>query len=257
MAAAAVPAISLGAQFFANRGANKRAQAATSAATTGLQTSGANLTQAGNQLAGQAGGFLGDSRSTLQSAGQAYGQAGSYFSPLLSGSRGAMDQALAPDRAAITDTYRGASNALSGMRGGQRDLAQAELNRDRAGRLSLLAPTARAGAAQGMLQVGQGRTGVGGTQGGIGTSLAGQSVAAHGGATSPYSSLYQGAQQQDLARQHYANQSGSAIGSMIFDAMKASGGRKAGGSAGAPSLAGGAPPVGTNFWSGVTAPRFN
>jgi hypothetical protein len=230
MAAAAVPAISLGAQYFLNRGANKRTNTALDTATKGLQGTATDLGQFGTKLGQQAGGFLGDAQKFLGQAGTAYNQTANYFSPMLSGSRSAINQALAPERGQITDTYRGAEKALdaSGMRGGMRDLARAELNRDRAGKLSLLGPSARAAAANGMMQVGGAQSQLGATQAGTATNLFGQAAASKQGATNAYATLFGGANQQAALAQPGKEKAGGAIGSMIFDAVK-SGGKKGGG----------------------------
>lgn len=230
MAAAAVPAISLGAQYFMNRGANKRTDQALNTATTGLQNSASDLSGFGNKLAATGSPLLGEAQKSLTGASSAYNQVGSYLSPILSGSRGAVNQALAPDLAAITDTYRGAGKAIenSGMRGGTRDLANAELNRDRAGKLALLPSQARASAASGMMQVGEGRAGVGATQAGAAGNLFGQATQAKQGATSGYGTLFGGALRQQEQQKGRNSEAGGAIGSMIFDAVKSKGGKSKG-----------------------------
>ena len=230
MAAAAIPAISLGAQHFLNRGANRRAQTALTSSTKGLQDSAGSLAGTGARLGQQAGGFINNAQSAFRSAAPAYDAAAAYYTPLASGSRGAMDQALAPDRAAVTDTYRGASNALnaSGVRGGSRDLATAELNRDRAGRLALLAPAARANAAAALPGIAAGRTQLGAAQGGVGTALSGQSIAAQTGAAGAQSNLFAGAHQTQALLRPGQEGANSAIGGMIFDALRSQGGRKGG-----------------------------
>lgn len=231
MAAAAVPAISLGAQYFLNRGANKRTDTALNTATTGLQKSATDLSGYGDKLASTASPVLGQAQKSLASAGTAYDQVGSYLSPILQGSRGAVNQALAPDLAAITETYRGAGKSLeqSGLRGGTRDLAMAELNRDKAGKLALLPTQARAGAASGLMDVGQGRAQIGATQAGTAGNLFGQATSAKQGATGAYGTLFGGAQRQSEQLQEKNAGAGGAIGSMIFDAVKSKGGKSKGG----------------------------
>lgn len=237
MAAAAVPAISLGAQWFMNRGANKRINQGLDTATKGLQTSGSDLSKFGDTLASTGAPLLDQSQKSLTQAGGAYNQVGSYLSPILSGSRGAVNQALAPDLAAITETYRGAGKAVeqSGMRGGTRDLANAELNRDRAGKLALLPSQARASAATGMMDVGSGQAGVGATQAGAASNLFGNATAAKQGATGAYGTLFHGANQQQALMQQRTMGSGNAIGSMIFDAVKSKGSKGGGGTGGTPA----------------------
>lgn len=174
--------------------------------------------------------MLGQSQKSLSAAGGAYDQVGSYLSPILSGSRGAVNQALAPDLAAITETYRGAGKALeqSGMRGGTRELATAELNRDRAGKLALLPSQARASAASAMMDVGTGHAGVGATQAGAAGNLFNAATHAKTGTTNAYGTLFHGANQQQDLLQRRTQGSGSAIGSMIFDAVKSRGGKSKG-----------------------------
>lgn len=206
----------------------------------------------GTRIGDQAGGFLGDAQKTLTGANRDLDAVGGYYAPMLSGSRSALMQATAPERAHITDTYRGAEKALEGTRGGTGELARAELNRDRAGRLALLGPSGRAAAANGMMQLGAARGQLGSTQAGVGTGLFGQAVGAKGGATGAYGTLFQGANYRDALQSQYNNQSGGAIGSMIFDALKSQGKKGGGGGvlpsrgpaiSGFPGLPGGISPV--------------
>lgn len=225
MAAAAVPAISLGAQYFLNRGANKRTNTALDAATKGLQGAGTDLSGYGNKLAASGSPLLGEAQKSLTKAGTSYDQVGSYLSPILNGGRGAINQALAPDLAAITETYRGAGKSLESVRGAQGDVARAELNRDKAGKLALLPSMARQNAAQGVMEVGKGQAGIGATQANAAGNIFANATAAKQGATNAYGALYGGAQNQALAQQAQNNQAGGAIGSMIFDAVKSKGGK--------------------------------
>ncbi len=79
-------------------------------------------------------------------------QAGSYYSTLLGGNRAAMAQATAGPRGAITDEYRGATRNLehSGIQGAGRDLATAELNRDKVGKIAGLTTGVQPQAAAGL-----------------------------------------------------------------------------------------------------------
>lgn len=259
MAAAAVPAISLGAQYFLNRGTSRRNAQNLAGATTGLQGSASSLGTLGQTLGTQAGSFLGDAQKTLMGAAGAYRAPGAYYGRILGGDRGAIDSVLSPDRAVITETYRGAGKALDRMpAGGGKDLAAAELNRDRAGKLALLPGQARANAAQGALQVGAGLQGVGATQSGTGSALSSQGVTARGAGASAYNALYGGAINQDQFAQTQNRGTGDAIGRMIFDSVQQSG-KKPGGRAGAAAGAAPAGPAGSTgggFWGGVTPPTF-
>jgi hypothetical protein len=84
-----------------------------------------------------------------------------YYRALIGGDRGAIDSALAPERAGIQDTYRGASRGLSMLRGPTTDLATAELGRQKAGQLGLLPAQARANAVQQGQRAGEFATGAG------------------------------------------------------------------------------------------------
>lgn len=251
MAAAAVPAISLGAQYFMSRGKNRQIGQQIGAATTGLQRSGDELGRFAGTLGNQGTAFLGDAQKSFGRANTAFDQSQNYFAPILGGSRAAIDQTLAPERAQITDTYRGATRALdtSGVRGGSRDLATAELNRDRAGRLALLPGAARANAATGMAQLGQARAGAATQQAGVGGGLTGQSVQARGGAASAYGGLFGGNVRREESINAAGQESGGAIGRMIFDALKTSGkkGGAGGGGAGGPAFGPGA--INTGSWT--------
>jgi len=203
-----------------NRGQNKQNQQTLQSATTGLQGSAADLSGFGGKLGEQAGGFLGDAQKTFRGANTQFNQAGDYYNRILSGNRGALDSVLAPDRAAITDTYRGAEKGLDRLQGGTRDLAFAELNRDRAGKLALLPSMARTAAAGGALDAGQGLTGVAGSQAGTGTTLTGQAVGAKGGSAGAYGNLFQGANYRSALQQQMDRETNQSIGTMIFDALK-------------------------------------
>ena len=116
-------------------------------------------------------GQLGDMGSQLYGSGQKQlGQAGSYYETLLRGDRGAMQQAVAGPAEQIGDIYGGASRSIrSGSgRGGVQEQQLAEIEREKAGRISRLTAGVQPGAAEslgrlGMFQTG---TGVGATQAG-------------------------------------------------------------------------------------------
>jgi len=90
-------------------------------------------------------------------------QSGDFYSRLLTGDRAALRSTTAPERSEITDIYRGAESNLdrSGVRGASRDVASANLARDKAGRLGNLAPMMRAGAAGSAAQLGLSASGAG------------------------------------------------------------------------------------------------
>ena len=84
-------------------------------------------------------------------------QAGNYYQTLLRGNRGAMNQAVAGPAAQIGATYRGAQSSLlsSTLRGGARDTAMANLNRDRAASLAGLTTGVQPMAANQLAGMGQ------------------------------------------------------------------------------------------------------
>lgn len=241
MAAAAIPAISMGAQYFMNRGKNKKIAAAQDAATAGLQTSSQDLNKFGDKMGDTAGSFLGDAQKQFGRANTSLDASANYFSPLLRGGRAAIDQTLAPERAGITETYRGAGKALeqSGMRGGTRDLASAELNRDRASKLALLPSAARAGAAESMMKLGGEQGNLAATQAGTGANLYGGAATAKGTGAYGYNALLGSADRREYVQGQNAQTAGTGIGSMIFDAIKSKQGKSAGGGSGGGGMIGG------------------
>ncbi len=117
-----------------------------SAAIGGLQGAAGQLSTQGGSLIGQGTPLT--------------GQAANYWSTLLRGDRAAMSQATAGPRGAITDIYRGAESNLerSGVRGASRDVAKAELGRDRAGRIAGLTTGVQPFAAQQLGEIGESQT---------------------------------------------------------------------------------------------------
>lgn len=137
--------------YSAHKNASAQKKAA-NAQNSALQQQTTGLGQA--QAAGR--GLLGDAQPWTQ-------QAGSYYQKLLSGNRGAMNQATAGSAAQISATYRGAEQGLNRamIRGGAKDTAVAELNRDRAGALAGLTTGVQPGAAAALGQLGQQGTAMG------------------------------------------------------------------------------------------------
>lgn len=145
------------------------------------------------------------------------GQAGSYWQTLLSGNRGAMAQATAGPRAALTDVYRGAEANLdrSGIRGAQRDVAAAELGRDSAGQIARLTTGVQPAAAQGV--------------GMIGNQLLGTGASLAEGAGSIWGNLLGQGQYNRMYGRAEGEKSSKAIGSLIFDILSGTIGKKFGG----------------------------
>jgi hypothetical protein len=149
--------------------------------------------------AGQAGmGLLQEGRPWM-------GQAGQYYQTLLRGNRGAMNQAVAPYAAQITDAYRGAARNLqqSGVRGAARDVAKADLNRQRASQIAGLVTGMQPGAAEAL-----GRLGTSNLQ--AATPLIGHAGNIYGNL------LNQGALNRQYAREQ-GGKTGEAIGGLTRD----------------------------------------
>ncbi len=189
-AAVAVPlitgAMGAGASIYS---ANKQAAAAKQAATlspAGVQAQQALMQQGGklNQQAGmlsQTGQrLLGQGTNDLERVGQ-------YWRPQLSGDRGAISAALAPDIAGINSVYSGANRSLdrSNVRGAQRDQQAGELRRQQAGQIALLPSQQRAKAAEAMGGIGSQFF-----QGGLGAI--GQGAQTYGQAGNLYGAVYGG-----------------------------------------------------------------
>ncbi len=119
-------------------------------------------TQAQGNLLGNAG-SLRDAGNSLLGSGAALQKTGmgafnkanadlnipmNYYRTIAGGSRGAMTAAMAPEMGAITSAYRGAESALDRgpARGALRDVAGADIAREKAGKISGLALNARGGA---------------------------------------------------------------------------------------------------------------
>ena len=79
-----------------------------------------------------------------------------YYMTLASGSRGAIDAQLAPERNALTETYRGAERGMTSRMaaGPGRDRAIAELYRSKAGQMGLMPFMARQNAVGNLNQMG-------------------------------------------------------------------------------------------------------
>lgn len=120
-----------------------------------------------------------------------------YYATLLRGSRSAMQLATAGPAAQITDVYRGAQRGLEhqGVRGGERQTALAELNRDRAAAVAGLTTGQQGAAASALGNLGgeltrQGLYGIEGAATGFGN------LATQAGQQGQY---YEKNQREDLA----------------------------------------------------------
>jgi hypothetical protein len=138
-------------------------------------------------------------------------QSTSYYQRLLNGNRAAMTQAVQPEIAGITDTYRGAERGLerSGIRGPARDVASAELTRDRAGKVASLIPNVRPMAAAAV-----------GDAGRFGIQ---QGQAAQQASSGIYDRLISGGREDRKSQNETQGAFGKTLGTMTADAMKAFG----------------------------------
>ncbi len=170
------------------------------AALGGAQSTAGQLTATGSNLINQGQPLL--------------GQAGNYWSTLLRGSRPAMAQATAGPRAQITDIYRGAESNLerSGIRGASRDVAQAELGRQRAGQIAGLTTGMQPLAASQLADIGERQTSTG-------ANLMGQSGSIWGNL------LGQGFENRKYARGE-GEKFGTSMGQLIFDILTGTLGKK-------------------------------
>lgn len=97
----------------------------------------------------------------------ALGQATNYYSRLLNGDRAAMTGALTPEIGATNAVYAGANRSLDrAPAGAGRDIARAELGRERAGKIGSLVSGVRPMAAEALTGIGQNaaQMGIGATQ---------------------------------------------------------------------------------------------
>jgi hypothetical protein len=170
---------------------------------------------------GQAG-RLGQAGRDFTGAGLAQtSQAGSFFSNLLSGNRGALLSATAPERNATISSFRGAEQNLRerGGRSGTEALASQLLSRDRAAALAGTTQGVRAGAATSLANIGLGQSQLG------------------LGATANAGNLFQGlAATQQAGRLGAANidanrqAGGGQLGGFLFDVLQNTKGKGGGGS---------------------------
>lgn len=126
--------------YLSNRSASKKANAERGTALAGAQGTADWLGQEGTSLTNQGRGGL--------------GKAQGYWETLMHGNRAQMAQATAAPAGAIRDLYRGAERGIdrAGIRGGSRDMAFADLARERAGKIAGLTTGVQAQAAQGLAE---------------------------------------------------------------------------------------------------------
>lgn len=165
-------------------------------------------------LTGQQGaaGQLAQSGATLQQTGmETQAPATNYYSTLLRGNRAMQSQAVAAPAAGVRDVYSGAERNLErqGVRGAQRDVAAAELGRDRASKIAGLVTGVQPGAAAALTDIGQTQTGQG-----LGATASSGSI---------YSDLLQQGRTNRVQGQQVGREAGAAtgqqVGGMIFDIL--------------------------------------
>lgn len=176
-------------------GPSKGQQAAVAGTQQGAQT----LSAAGQPL-------LTSGLNYASQAGTSLAPAAQYYSSILSNRRAA-SESLAPEQQTALEYYRGAEGKTRRtMRGGARDQALAELDRQRVGQLAGMLPAARRSAAEGL-------QGVAGTYGSLGTSLTGQGTNALTNAAYIQSGLFD--QATKIREQEAAG--GKAWGGFLYD----------------------------------------
>ncbi len=184
--------------------------------------------QAGQALAGMGSGLYGTGTGMVAQGQTTLAQPTNYYQKLLGGNRALATQAVAAPRAAISDVYRGAERSLerSGVRGAARDVASADMARQRAGQISSLITGVQPGAAAALTSIGETQTGQGG-------ALAGTGVQATGASGSLFANLLgQGSANRQYARGE-GEKAGKSFGGLIFDMLSGvGGGKKSGGGGG-------------------------
>lgn len=148
----------------------------------------------------------------------------SYYETLLGrGGRSAMEAAVAPQAENIASTYGGLAKSLEGsyVRGGVRDVALAEANREKAGQISRLTAGVQPAAAGALTDIGKYQVGTGvgatGASGGLYADLLGQ------GTQNRALNL-----QSKLAGEQIKGSTGQDIGSLLFQVLSNSGGKGGG-----------------------------
>jgi len=200
LAKAAPYAASAGAAYLGKKlsGPSKEQRAgmeATAQAGPRLNAAGGTMLQQGSGLAGQGAGYL-------QQAGQYYGN--------IMGNRRAATEALAPETTTALEYYRGAGNKTKRtMTGGSRDMAVAELDRQKVGQLAGMLPAARRAAAEGLGNIG-------GTAISGGTGMTGQAADLYGTAADIGGQQFQ--QASDIRAQQQAG--GKSWGGAAYDILQ-------------------------------------
>lgn len=164
------------------------------AALSGAQTGAGTLQQSGAE--------------GIATGKETQAPATSYFDTLLRGNRAQQAQATAAPTARITDVYSGAERGLeqSGVRGAARDVASADLTRNKAGAIAGLVSGVQPAAANALTSIGQ-------TQ-----QQQGASMVASGNNT--YAGLLGAGQANRQAAQPAGTSAAASIGSLATGAAK-------------------------------------
>lgn len=181
----------------------------TSGASKQQQQAQQGTAQSAQMLMNAAGPLMRTGYNMMGQGQQSLGQAGSYYSNILSNRRAA-SESLAPEMKTAMDYYTGAGKKVQRtMRGGARDYAQAELDREKVGNMAMMLPAARARAAEGA-------TGVGGTMLDAGTALTAQGGNLYSNAAGVNNQMFQ---QAGTIRNQEA-EGGKAWGGILYDAAQ-------------------------------------
>lgn len=202
-------------------------------AQTGLQGISSELRGAGAGMLGVGGDLRAGGQREIGRGGADLDVAGGYLRSLVGGGAGAATAAAAPQVANITAAYRGARAGLqrSSLQGANRDLAEAELGRERAGAISGVILNQRPQAVQQLMQLGQGRQQVGLGQIGAGNQASGIGVGALGGSAGPLGTIYQGEQRRAEQGAENSAAIGRLFANLIFDMVRGGGNGGSGGGA--------------------------
>src|SRR5262245_4556493 len=189
------------------------------AALKGATDSAGQMMGAGSDLLGQSKNLFGQAGQLSKQGINTLQQPINYYQSLLSGNRAAMSGAVAPAVAQITGNYRGAGRALehSGLRGAARDVASADLNRQRVSQIAGLTTGVQGDAAKALAGMSEMQINAANPLYGAGTSLAGTGGSLYGNAGNIYGNLLgQGANNRAYARQE-GEKTGAAIGAFARD----------------------------------------
>lgn len=205
------------------------------AAATGLTGVSDAVKAGGQQLVGQGQGLLTQGGQALQRGNETLSGPESYYNTLLRGGAGATAAAIAPDVANVTSVYRGAARSLdrSGPGGANREVAEAELARQRAGQIGGMVLAQRPGAAQALTGIAGQRQQAGLALSQMGVGAMGSGLGAQLGSAGPLSTIYNAEQRRTEQQGQDQGAIGSAFGNFIFDYLR---GRNGGVAGGAPQM---------------------